>query len=221
MEEMKLNEYLPLRDVVYETLRQKILKGELKPGDRLIEVELSSALGVSRTPVREAIQKLEQEGLVTMAPRRGARIANISEKNVRDVLEIRKNLECFAVCLAIERITPQEKVRLREAEEAFAKVSRTQQLRDIASCDEAFHEVIYQATKNEKLVLLISNLREQMYRFRFEYIKDESKRESLRREHHEITQAIMHGDEEKARDALSIHIEKQVEGILSRLRSDR
>ena len=75
MEDFQINEYLPLRDVVFETLRQKILKGELKPGERLIEVALAQRLGVSRTPVREAIHKLEQEGLVVMAPRKGAQVA--------------------------------------------------------------------------------------------------------------------------------------------------
>lgn len=78
MEDFQINEYLPLRDVVFETLRQKILKGELKPGERLIEVALAQRLGVSRTPVREAIHKLEQEGLVVMAPRKGAQVATIS-----------------------------------------------------------------------------------------------------------------------------------------------
>ena len=104
MEDFQINEYLPLRDVVFETLRQKILKGELKPGERLIEVALAQRLGVSRTPVREAIHKLEQEGLVVMAPRKGAQVATISAQSVRDVLEVRKAMECLAVCLAISRI---------------------------------------------------------------------------------------------------------------------
>ena len=103
MEDFQINEYLPLRDVVFETLRQKILKGELKPGERLIEVALAQRLGVSRTPVREAIHKLEQEGLVVMAPRKGAQVATISAQSVRDVLEVRKAMECLAVCLAISR----------------------------------------------------------------------------------------------------------------------
>ena len=68
-----INEYLPLRDVVFQTLRQSILHGELKPGERLMEIHLAERLGVSRTPIREAIRKLELEGLVEMIPRRGKR----------------------------------------------------------------------------------------------------------------------------------------------------
>ena len=206
MEDFQINEYLPLRDVVFETLRQKILKGELKPGERLIEVALAQRLGVSRTPVREAIHKLEQEGLVVMAP-----------QSVRDVLEVRKAMECLAVCLAISRITPQERIALRQAEEAFAAASRGNDLRLIAQKDEEFHKVIYMATKNPKLDMLLNNLREQMYRYRFEYIKDANMREDLRREHREITDAIIKGECERAKAAISIHIDNQEENILKNL----
>ena len=88
-----INNYLPLRDVVFYTLRQAILKGELKPGERLMEMQLANQLGVSRTPIREAIRKLELEGLVLMIPRRGAVVAKITEKDLRDVLEVRTSLE--------------------------------------------------------------------------------------------------------------------------------
>ena len=78
---IQMNEYLPLRDVVFNTLRRAILKGELKPGERLMEIALAEKLGVSRTPIREAIRKLELEGLVIMIPRRGAQVANITERD--------------------------------------------------------------------------------------------------------------------------------------------
>ena len=76
--EENTNDYLPLRDVVFNTLLESILKGEMKPGERLMEIHLANKLGVSRTPIREAIRKLELEGLVTMIPRRGAEVAQIT-----------------------------------------------------------------------------------------------------------------------------------------------
>ena len=97
---VNMNEYLPLRDVVFNTLRQGILKGELEPGERLLEVQLANRLGVSRTPIREAIRKLELEGLVVMIPRKGAAVAKISEKNLQDVLELRCALEELVMELA-------------------------------------------------------------------------------------------------------------------------
>lgn len=90
-----MDEFLPLRDVVFNTLRKAILTGELKPGERLLEIHLANQLGVSRTPIREAIRKLELEGLVIMMPRRGAEVAQITEKSLRDVLEVRRALDAL------------------------------------------------------------------------------------------------------------------------------
>ena len=105
--EVNMNDFLPLRDVVFNTLRQAILRGELKPGERLMEIKLANKLGVSRTPIREAIRKLELEGLVLIIPRRGAEVAQITEKSLRDVLEVRRSLEALAVRLACERMQAQ------------------------------------------------------------------------------------------------------------------
>ena len=97
-------QFLPLRDVVFNTLRQAILRGELKPGERLMEIRLANQLGVSRTPIREAIRMLELEGLVIMIPRKGAQVAQITEKDLNDVLEVRLGLEELATRFACERI---------------------------------------------------------------------------------------------------------------------
>ena len=105
---LNLDEYKPLRDVVFENLREAIVEGRLKPGQRLMEVQLAEQLGVSRTPVREAIRKLELEGLVVMLPRKGAYVANMSLKDLIDVLEIRASLEGLAASLAAERITDED-----------------------------------------------------------------------------------------------------------------
>ena len=104
-----MDDFLPLRDVVFRTLRQAILTGEMKPGERLLEIHLANKLGVSRTPIREAIRMLELEGLVIMVPRRGAQVAQITEKSMSDVLEVRCALDELAVELACERITEAEK----------------------------------------------------------------------------------------------------------------
>ena len=122
-----MNEYLPLRDVVFNTLRKAILKGELKPGERLMEIALAERLGVSRTPVREAMRKLELEGLVVMIPRRGAQVANITEKDLNDVLEVRIALENLSIENACMRMTEEQLEELWNA----AKISRQQWQREI------------------------------------------------------------------------------------------
>ena len=162
--ELKVNmsEYLPLRDVVFNTLRQAILRGELKPGERLMEIKLANKLGVSRTPIREAIRKLELEGLVLMVPRKGAEVADISEKSLRDVLEVRKALEELAVKLTCDKIKYAQIRELRHAAEEFRKTLRSSDITEIAEADVRFHDVIYEATDNQKLVQLLNNLREQI-----------------------------------------------------------
>ena len=114
-----INEYMPLRELVFTTLRQAILKGELQPGERLMEIQLAEKMGVSRTPIREAIRKLAAEGLVTMIPRKGAIVAGISEKMLKDVLRVRMTLEKMAYEGAFENITDQAIEELRAAEAEF------------------------------------------------------------------------------------------------------
>ena len=116
---------LPLRDVVFNTLRQAILTGELKPGERLMEIHLANKLGVSRTPIREAIHMLELEGLVTMIPRRGAEVAQITEKSMNDVLEVRRALDALCAELACKRITEEELAMLGQACDTFEKAVAT------------------------------------------------------------------------------------------------
>ena len=140
--EVNMDEYLPLRDVVFKTLRQAILKGELEPGERLMEIQLAERLGVSRTPIREAIRKLELEGLVLMIPRKGAEVAKISENNLRDVLEVRRSLEELAIDLACQRITEEELAQLNKAEVDFKAAIENGDAMQIAQTDENFHEII-------------------------------------------------------------------------------
>ena len=216
--EVNMDEYLPLRDVVFKTLRQAILKGELEPGERLMEIQLAERLGVSRTPIREAIRKLALEGLVLMIPRRGAEVAKISEKNLRDVLEVRRSLEELAIDLACQRIQEEELETLREAQKEFAAAVAAGDAMEIAQTDEKFHEIIYSGTGNQKLMQILSNLREQMYRYRLEYIKDANKRQILLVEHEQILKALSLRHVQEARLAVREHIDNQEITVLKNLK---
>lgn len=214
------DEYLPLRDVVFKNLRQKILTGELKPGERLMEIHLANKLGVSRTPIREAIRKLELEGLVIMIPRRGAEVAQITEKSMKDVLEVRKVLDNLSVELACERITEEEKEQLKNACADFEDAVRTGDFSMIAKTDVVFHDIIVEATRNIRLSQMVNNLAEQMYRYRFEYIKDSSQHGRLVQEHMEICSGIVNGDKERALAASEAHIDNQEKAVLKQIRID-
>ena len=210
-----MNEYLPLRDVVFNTLRQAILRGELKPGERLMEIQLANKLGVSRTPIREALRKLELEGLVNMVPRKGAEVADITEKSLLDVLEVRKALEELSVQLACEKITEEEIEELKRVAERFKDTLDDQDVTKIAEADVAFHDVIYTATDNQKLILLLNNLREQMYRYRVEYLKKEEAYPQLIAEHEELIDNISKRNKEEATRIMCEHIDNQVATVIN------
>lgn len=216
--EVTMNEYLPLRDVVFNTLRRAILRGELKPGERLMEIRLANKLGVSRTPIREAIRKLELEGLVLMVPRKGAEVAEITEKNLRDVLEVRCALEELAVQLACDRIDPERMQQLLDAAAHFRDILGTADITELGEADEAFHDVIFQATDNRRLIQLLNNLREQMYRYRIEYLKKKECYPQLLEEHAAIIQAIREHDKAKATEITVQHINNQVDTVVDTLR---
>ena len=210
------NEYLPLRDVVFQTLRQSILTGKMEPGERLMEVQLADELGVSRTPVREAIRMLELEGLVVMIPRRGAQVASITEQDLRDVLEVRATLEQLAVRLACQRFTAEGYKALEKANRDFVRLARlkNKNVVDITNADVHFHDVIYEATGNRRLIQIIQNLQEQMYRYRMEYVRDLSSHENLIAEHEELIKQLKARNEDEAEKIIVIHISNQEKEIL-------
>ena len=216
--EVTMNEYLPLRDVVFNTLRRAILRGELKPGERLMEIQLANKLGVSRTPIREAIRKLELEGLVLMIPRKGAEVAEITEKNLRDVLEVRCALEELAVQLACDRIDEEGIRELHAAADRFRGRLDSDDITRIAEADEAFHDVIFKATGNDRLIQLLNNLREQMYRYRIEYLKKKECYPQLLEEHATIIRSIEEHDKDSATRITGQHINNQVDTVVGTLK---
>lgn len=216
--EIRMDEYLPLRDVVFNTLRQAILKGELKPGERLMEIQLANKLGVSRTPVREAIRKLELEGLVLMIPRKGAEVAEITRQDMEDVHEVRTALEELAVKDACDHITDAQLSELKKASNEFKKALL--EGKDLVTCADAdmhFHDVILSATNNRRLIQMLNNLSEQMYRYRMEYLKDERTHKTLIEEHDAIRRALKKHDKVKAGAAIRVHIDNQKRSILESL----
>ncbi|HOJ10868.1 MAG TPA: GntR family transcriptional regulator [Clostridiales bacterium] len=215
---INLNDYKPLRDVIFTTLREAIIMGELKPGERLMEVQLAEKMGVSRTPVREAIRKLELEGLVVMIPRKGAHVAKLTDKDIMDVLEVRASLDGLATALATQRINDEELKELKHVQSQFENYVEKGNLQGIIKKDIEFHDVIYRASKNEKLIQIVNNLREQVYRFRVIYLKDFSSTEDVIKEHVEIYSAILERNIEAARESAKRHIRNQEQVIVKAIK---
>ena len=214
---IKLDGYKPLRDVVFETLRDAIIRQVLKPGERLMEIQLADEMGVSRTPVREAIRKLELEGLVVMVPRKGAYVAGVSMTDIHEVYEVRSALEMLAVTLAAERITDEEldaleRQVLRESEEESKKDGS---LDNIIYIDSSFHDIIYQAAHNQRLVQFVNILQEQLQRFRAASLARPGRSKTALEEHKKIVEALSERNGELAARLAREHIENAENAMIA------
>nr|WP_242653690.1 GntR family transcriptional regulator [Thermincola potens] len=218
---VSLDNYKPLREIVFEALREAIINGTLEPGERLMEIQLAEEMGVSRTPVREAIRKLELEGFVVMVPRKGAYVAGLSMKDIADVFEIRTALESLAAGLAAERITEEE---LENLERLLVKIGECVQANDLdklIEVDTEFHDVLFKATRNERLVQIISNLREQIQRFRTTSLASPGRMKYALEEHKKIVEAVSERNVELAQKLAAEHIENAENIMLNVLREKR
>ncbi|WP_070000035.1 GntR family transcriptional regulator [Cellulosilyticum sp. I15G10I2] len=216
---MKINEYLPLRDIVFQTLRKAILTGELEPGERLMEIQLGEKLGVSRTPIREAIRKLELEGLVIMVPRKGAQVAQFTEKDIQDVLEVRAALEALAAKIACKRMDDRAFLKLQLAITEYDYAAREKDIETMIEKDVEFHETIFNASQNDKLIQLFNNLREQVHRYRIAYLKNTGESELVHAEHLQLLEALQRRDEVLAEEIAAKHIQTQCVSIMRFIKS--
>lgn len=217
--ELIANDYLPLRDVVYQTLRNAILKGELKPGERLMEMKLASKLGVSRTPIREAIRMLEREGLTITIPRRGAQVAQMTLKDMDDVYVIRRSLERLALEYISGKLTSGQIADMRYAQKVFEEAVAEGEHSEIEKKDWEFHSVIFEATGNTKLVSIMNTLQEQLSRYRWAYLQHNNQFQKLIEEHRQIVNSLEHGSFEECLQAVMSHLDSQeeiIKGVIAR-----
>jgi len=217
--DVNANEYLPLREVVFNNLRDAILKGTLKPGERLLENQLADKLGVSRTPVREALRMLEQENLVILIPRKGAQVLNISADDIKNIMEIRSSLEVLAMKYACKNMSEEKIAELKkynaEVEDAFER----EDYQAVADSDVNFHNIITEAANNDMLCVLINNIRTRAYRFRMAYLEVYETKEAVIEHHRKIVEAIENHWEEKGVAIMAEHIEHQMLEILKSLKN--
>lgn len=218
---IQLNTYKPLRELVFEAIREAIIDGTLAPGERLMEAQLAEDLGVSRTPVREAIRQLELAGFVVMIPRRGAYVADISLKDVAEVFEIRGALEALAASLAAERASDEE---IEQLERLLAEIAKAVEEKDAArlvELDTRFHDLLYKASRNERLGQILSSLREQIQRFRTQTLSNPARMRVALEEHRSLVEALAARDAEAAARCAAQHIESAENSLMELSFSER
>lgn len=206
MMDIQLKVQKPLKDLVYLELKHKILTGEIVSQTRLMEIDLSEKMNVSRTPIREAIKRLADDGLVKVEPRRGAYVANISIKDMLDVFEVREDLEGFAAKLAAERINDEQRAELQSIADEYEAALETGDKDVIIELDEKLHNAIVACSGNETLAELVSYVQELSLRFRYLYYNDLSLYETTAEQHKHIIEAINEGRCEDARREADEHV---------------
>lgn len=204
--DIQLKVQKPLKDLVYLELKHKILTGEIVSQTRLMEIDLSEKMNVSRTPIREAIKRLADDGLVKVEPRRGAYVANISIKDMLDVFEVREDMEGFAAKLAAERITDEEKLKLCSIATEYEEALRHGDKDLIIELDEEFHNFIVACSGNSTLSELVNYVQELSLRFRYLYYNDFTLYESTAEQHNRIMAAINSGHTDEARHEADAHV---------------
>ncbi|TYP53755.1 GntR family transcriptional regulator [Thermosediminibacter litoriperuensis] len=208
---INIREYQPISREVFKILREAILGGSLQPGTRLVEREIARQLGVSRTPVREAIHKLEQEGLVRHIPRRGVVVAQISEREVHEVYMIRAVLEGLAARLAAERISPGKLKRLSELMEAMEKACERNDEQTLQTLHLEFNTLIYEAAESPRLHQMINYLVDYIAAFTKLGYSVPGRMRAATQEHRALAEALTKGDGRLAEEIARRHIENSRE----------
>ena len=217
--QLNMDDYLPLRDVVFNTLRQAILRGELKPGERLMEIQLANKLGVSRTPIREAIRRLEQEGLVRESGK-GVKVVGISIQDLEDIYEIRSRIEGLAARRCAECATEEQIEKIKNIVELQEFYTQKGNSANINSTDTEFHNMLYELCGSEVYYSMLSSLHRKVQRFRKISVEDSKRALNAQKEHRLIFEAIKNHDGDLA-DKLAVeHIINAKENILKSLISE-
>jgi DNA-binding GntR family transcriptional regulator len=195
-----------LRGMVFNRLQEDILNGVYRPGETLVESKLAEKLGVSRTPIREAIKQLELEGLVTPLPNRRVVVRGVTEKDIDDIYIIRKRLEGLAARWAVLNITEKEFNELKRTLELMEFYTEKGDLEQVKELDANFHSIIFQASKSKPLSYVLANFHQFLTKARGDSLMVPGRLPRALEEHKAILAAIMNNDPDAAEEAMERHI---------------
>jgi DNA-binding GntR family transcriptional regulator len=219
LKKIRVETYSNIRDSSLKALREAILEGNLKPGERLIERDIAAKLGISRTPVREAIRKLELEGLVTQVPGKGVVVAKISFEEVIEIYHIRAVLEGLAARLAAEKINEQIRNNLRMLISKMQIAIRDDHQDMMITLNTEFNELIYESAGSPRLYQMLSNMAEYVQKFAQTGYRWPGRIAEATKEHEQIASAIIAGNGELAEKFAIAHIESSKKIYIQTLKS--
>lgn len=198
MRKKQIERHQTLREKILETIRDAILKGTLKPGERVSEPDLADRFGISRTPIREAFRQLESEGYLQVIPRKGAVVASLSERDVEEFYAIKIILEGFAARMAAEKLTDKDIERLEVINEKLEQIAEEGDVKTFFRVHNEFHEVFIKAAGNERLYEMINQLVMKFKRLRLASLSQPGRMEISVEEHRNMIKAFKNHDGDRA-----------------------
>ena len=204
-----------LEEQVYRNLEDAILSGRYERGESLTEMSLCKKLGVSRTPIRSALHRLAEEGLIETSPNRGAVVIGVSEDDLTDAYKIRMRLEGLSSAMAAQRISEEEKQKLKETlelSEFYLSKGNTEKFKEL---DTVFHMIIYKASGNRMMCKILSEIHRNIKSYRKLSLTVPGRLERSIEEHKEIYRAIINGLSDEADKLTSLHVEQAMKNTLA------
>jgi DNA-binding GntR family transcriptional regulator len=203
---------------VFENLKQAIIRGEVSPGKRLVESRIADALGISRTPVREAIHKLEREGLLEKLPRGGFSVMGFSREDIEETFGIRSVLESYAARLAAIKHRKEELDPLEEKINEYQNCLDLAHLEELPKINTEFHDLLYALSRSPKLIKMINDLKDQIYRFRRILLNVEGMARISNEDHRQMLKAMKEKDAAKVERLVRDHILRGQSIVLKELK---
>ena len=209
-----LHERKSLGQHVFDNLKQAIIRGNIAPGEWLVESHIAHMLGISRTPVREAIHKLERERLIERQPRGGFTVLGLNREDIEETFGIRGVLEGYAASLATIKHQPRELVALEQKVEEFQECLNKQQMDSLPVINTEFHDMLYALSKSPRLIHMINGLGDQIYRFREIILKDPTHAKTSHEDHRQMLKFMRKRDAEGVEKLVREHIRRGQEVVL-------
>lgn len=202
---------------VYEDLKRAIMKGDLAPGSRIVESRVAGAVGISRTPVREAIHKLEREGLLHQGPAGGLFVTGLTREDIEETFGIRAVLESYAARLATLKHRPEELVILEEKIQEYEACLGRREMDRLPVINTEFHDLLYAMSKSPRLMRMINDLRDQIHRFRHMILKIETMARASSEDHRLMLRSIQMREADRVERLVREHILRGRDVVLRQL----
>jgi DNA-binding GntR family transcriptional regulator len=202
-----IEKHLTLRESILETIRDAIMSGSLKPGEKVAEPELAERFGISRTPIREAFRQLESEGYLTVVPRKGAVVVTFSQRDVEEFYAIKSILEGYAARRACEKLTPREIDKLQSINDKLGVLAEEGDVKQFFKVHNSFHDLFVKAADNDKLNEMILNLVGRFQRLRIASLSQPGRMEFSVKEHQKIIEAFRNKDADLAENLVRSNAE--------------